>query len=469
MPDIKPIHEIIQEISPYYRKKKGPEAEHKLVYDSSSETLEPVYFFILDLMEEFGMQTEKLVDNFTSSPGSGHFAEIGQRATIMQQQGAKILGDVNTVLRSVLNILYDLKEFNIRLQSYDDLRSSNPQTSVGARLSLKQLWMDKVDISKGNSSVKVMALGQAGFQTLLDAFLAANDEHEASRLDLNERVKRIVTSRITEFNIWIEHSEKELRKRYALEKNYLKSQVNSLKLYSRWVRPYLVASARLQGKDSGRNPNLVNIFNTIMLDLTLLGKTELKVKDSSLEGELPAEFAKPHVLNSIKRKYYNCVLVDFKFRGIPQRVAQQSHYAFGGRVEVIFRAYSLNEDEIAKLEQELDKSDLSDVLGLIEGASGQSLEQMQEEIDFFLEGKDTLPEKEEREDSSNPFLALIGYYDKKSPKKAETGKMEIPEVKKDSWLEGYHLRHLTSEKAKESTFKLFEVYKKAHGMVAYDY
>ena len=28
-------------------------AEHSLVYDSSTETLEPVYFFILDLMNEF--------------------------------------------------------------------------------------------------------------------------------------------------------------------------------------------------------------------------------------------------------------------------------------------------------------------------------------------------------------------------------------------------------------------------------
>ena len=44
-------------------------AEHSLVYDSSSETLEPVYFFILDLMNEFGLSPEKFVDNFTSTPG----------------------------------------------------------------------------------------------------------------------------------------------------------------------------------------------------------------------------------------------------------------------------------------------------------------------------------------------------------------------------------------------------------------
>ena len=41
-------------------------AKHGLVYDSSSETLEPVYFFILDLMNDFGLETEKIIDNFYS-------------------------------------------------------------------------------------------------------------------------------------------------------------------------------------------------------------------------------------------------------------------------------------------------------------------------------------------------------------------------------------------------------------------
>src|SRR3990172_41244 len=100
-----------------------PLAEHTLVYDSSSETLEPIYFFILDLMNDFRFEVKKLVDNFSSSPGSGHFSELGQRATIMQQQGTKILGDVNTVLRSVLNIIYDLKEFRRSEEHTSELQS----------------------------------------------------------------------------------------------------------------------------------------------------------------------------------------------------------------------------------------------------------------------------------------------------------------------------------------------------------
>ncbi|HLC78538.1 MAG TPA: hypothetical protein VJH92_05420 [Candidatus Nanoarchaeia archaeon] len=469
MGEIKSIADIIKDISPYYKEKGAPEAEHKLIYDSSSETLEPVYFFILDLMEESRMSPEKLIDNFSSSPGSGHFAELGQRATIMQQQGAKILADVNTVLRSVLNVIYDLKDFKIRLQSYNDLKSPKKERAEAALLSLKQIWMDKVDINKGGTSIKQLAFSQAGFQTLIDAFLVVKNADQAKKLDLNERVQRIVAPRIEEFNIWVKASEQELRKRYELEKTYLKSQVNALKLYSRWARPYLRAASQLEPKDFGRDPALVNVFNTLILELTLIGKQELKPKEASLEGDLPSDFTNEKFINSLKRKYYTCVLVDFRFRGIPQKAGQ--HYVFGGKAEMTFRGYALNNEELDKLNKELEKSDLTEALSLAEGVTTESLEHMQSEIKEFLEEKDLSEEKKPSSDGSNPFLALIGYYDKgdgSSEKKKSMTTQEII-VKKDNWIEKEHLRRLSAKRAEETAFKLFDLYKKAHGMVSYQF
>jgi len=232
---VKTIAETIKEVTG-----KDPVDEHKLVYDSPTETLEPIYFFILDLMSDLGLKPEKLIDNFVSSPGSQHFGEMGQRTSVMQQQGAKLLGDINTVLRSILNLIYDLREFKIRLVAYEDLKNSSKKAS--AILSLKQVWMDKVDIQKGNSSIKAMALGQAGFNTLIDAFLVVNSEEDIDRLDLNQIVKRILKPRLHDFNIWLKESEGELKKRYDIERTYLKSQVNSLKIYSRWAKPYFKRS-----------------------------------------------------------------------------------------------------------------------------------------------------------------------------------------------------------------------------------
>ena len=461
------ISDIIAKINPKY--KDGPLVSHTLGYDSAVETLEPVYFFILDLMNDFGLKPEKLIDNFTSSPGSGHFSELGQRATIMQNQATKVLADINTVLRSVLNLIYDLKEFRTRLQSYDDLKDKEKKDA--AILSLKQIWMDKVDIQKGNSSIKAMALGQAGFVTLIDAFLASKEEKDVQKLDLNERVKRILLPRINEFNIWLKQSEQELRKRYELEKNYLRSQVNSLKLYTRWVKPYLKAAYDLESKDKIKEPSLVKAFNTIILELVIMGKRELNVRDAALEGLLPRDFSKEKFSKGF-RKYYSCIFVEFTFRGIPQKVAQQSHFTFGGKADVKFNAYALNEDELKKLNKELDESDLDDALKLISGATDESLGQLQEEINFFLEEKDKEKDKNKIKGGTNPFLALIGHYEKEkkeekkeAPKKEE--EKEDKPIRKDNWIEKTHLRELSEEVAKETSMKLFDVYKNVYGMASF--
>jgi hypothetical protein len=457
MAKIKSIHEMVPDISPYYKKKeeekkKGkidmiPESEHKLVYDSPTETLEPIYFFILDLMNDFGLKPEKLVDNFVSSPGSQHFGEIGQRISIMQQQGAKLMGDINTVLRSILNLIYDLREFKIRLQSYQDLKDPNKKQQ--AILSLKQIWMDKVDVNKGNSSIKAMALGQSGFNTLIDAFLAVNTEKEVDNLDLNQIVKRILKPRLHEFNIWVKESEAELKKRFEIEKTYLKSQVNSLKIYSRWAKPYMKAAQELEMSESGRNPALVKMFNSLVLELTLLGKRKVS-------STYPQKYKQ-------KRDYYLCVLVDFTFRGIPNRT--QQGYVVGGRAEVTFRSYALNEEELKKLNEELDKSDLSNALSLIEDSTTESLGTLEEDINEFIgDEKEEKKENKKPKDTSNPFLALFGFYNEKEEKKEKKSDKKLDEIKKDDWVEKNYIRKPAIDEAKITNYSLFDIYKKAHGM-----
>ena len=447
MVKIKSIHEIIADISPYYKKKGEPESEHKLVYDSPTETLEPIYFFILDLMNDFGLGAEKLADNFVSSPGSQHFGEMGQRISIMQQQGSKLMGDINTVLRSILNLIYDLREFKIRLKSYEDYK--NPEKKQQALLSLKQIWMDKVDVNKGNSSIKAMALGQSGFNTLIDAFLFVNEDKDIDKLDLNEIVKRILRPRLHEFNVWVKESEGELKKRFEIEKTYLKSQVDSLKLYSRWAKPYMKAAQELEMSDSGRNPALVKMFNSLVLELTLLGKRKV---DSTYTNRYKQ-----------KRDYYLCVLVDFVFRGIPNKT--QQGYVVGGRAEVTFRSYALNSEELEKLNYELDNSDLSNALGLIEGTTTESLETIEGDIKEFIEDKEEEKEKKKIKDTSNPFLALLGFYNEKEEKKDEKKEDKIiKEISKDDWVEKNYLRKPAVDEAKVANYSIFDIYKKAHGM-----
>lgn len=458
---------------------KGPDEEHKLTYDSPTETLEPIYFFILDLMSDFGFKVEKLVDNFVSSPGSGHFGEMGQRSSVMQQQGSKLMADINTVLRSIINLIYDLRNFEIRLGHYDALDDSDAQKIKAARLALKQMWMDKVDIQKGNSSIKAMAMGQAGFSTLIDAFLVCDNEKDVDEIDLNQIIKRILKPRVFEFNMWIKESQSELQKRYDIERSYLKSQVASLKMYTNWARPYLKAAEDLQMSQRDRHPALVKMFNTILMELTLVGQRGFEIKDEDgrhVEWD-DHELGAPNLPKAAKfssdKKYYEIMLVDFNFRGIPQRT--QQGYSAGGKTHITFKGYSLDENQLRKFYEEFDKSDLYAGLELLEGLETGSLTAISEDIEKYMaeekEAGDSRKkkDKEKPKDMSNPFLALFGIYNKKDEKKKSDDKKD-EDIKlnyKDARLEREYILNALASATAISTYTFFDIYKKAHGMVTF--
>lgn len=456
---------------------EAPIEVHKIVYDSPSESLEPLYFWILDFLDGTGFKkVDKLTDNFVSAPGSAHFSELGMKATKMQEEASKTMGMVNTVIKSVLNIVYDLKEFKIRLDAYDKYKSdkSSDAEKGAALLSLKQIWLDSVDIKRGNTAIKAMAQ-QFDYVTMIDAFMAADTldkltkSSEEGGLDLNERVRRILQQRLADFLKWVEESEKELRKRYAIEKNYLRSQVSTLRLYSRWVRPYLEASRKLEQR-ADATAELVTTFNTILLELVLLAQRGYDVKEEVDQGELPELFK-----NVPLRKYTQVLLVEFKFRGIPQRAGQG--FTFGGKTTVSFTSLSLNNEEYEFLKQEIEKAELGDVLSLINGATKDSLDQIQGDIDSFLkedEEKDK-KEKEEKENAReqdiNPFTSLFSFFiksDKKKDKKDKKEKKELKaeDIKPDTMYEKI-VRSQAIIAARDACKSTFETYKKAHGMPAF--
>lgn len=438
--------------------------EHKLVYDSSSETLEPVYFWILDMMTNTIGKPEKLIDNFTSSPGSGHFSELMGKATHMQEQAMKIMQTNGVLIKSIVNIIYDLKEFEIRLSQYKAANSKDKNEAEAGLLALKQIWMDNVDIKRGAGSINALASGNLNFVTLRDAFMVAKSLEEVKDMDLNDRVKRILEPRLLEFLKWRDLSEKELKKRYEIEKTYLKNQLASLKLYTRWAKPYLRAAAELEQKELKRAADVVTAFNTIRLELTLLSKKAFDFIDAVFNKKLPDAFRKV----KLKRPYYSCVLIDFYFRGIPQKAGQ--HYVFGGRVEATFRAYALNEDEIEMLNKKLDESDVNDALKLATGMTEDSLKELQEDIDYFLKSEEDREKENKKEEKKggenvNPFAALFGMTGKK-PAKEE--KEKITEIKPDSYVEKL-VRNLAETTARDNCFTVYDIYKKSHDMASQPY
>ncbi len=428
-----------------------PASSFKIVYDAPTSQLEPVYFWLLDFVQGLGMDVEKTTDNFMSSPGSGHFAEIGARATRMQDEGSKMLGAINQVTKSILNLIYDLKEFEIRLEHYDDAKSDDDKIKEQGLLALKQIWLDNVDLKRGRGSIHQMSY-EMGFTTLRESFMIADSIEELKKNEIiNDQVKRILVPRFSEFEKWKEKSEQELRKRFKIERSYLKSQVETLKLYTKWARPYLKAVEGLRQKGFEGDPALVNAFNTAMFELVLFGKK----KNSKLpEG----------VKYNLKKDYYSCVVISLNFRGMPQKVTQQ-HYGFGGKVEIVFDSYALNDKELELIEKKKGEQDLEDGLSFLAENTEDTLNELKEDLDKLLgddEKKEEKKKEEKKQDDINPFSALVGLF--KSDKKKKDDKVEkVGDLKKDNWVEDL-VRKNARDSAKGSLYTIYDVYKKSHGM-----
>ncbi len=124
---------------------KNPIEKHTLIYDAFSQALEPIYYWILDYVDAKYGESDKLIDNFVTSAGSAQFGEMGQRLTRMQDEAMKMMGTAGAIVKSILNIVYDLKEFKIRLSTYDDLKSDSFAKKNAIIFSLKQILLYQVD------------------------------------------------------------------------------------------------------------------------------------------------------------------------------------------------------------------------------------------------------------------------------------------------------------------------------------
>jgi len=464
------IKEAFENATKYNKGK--PVSSFTMTYDSPQNQIEPIYYWILDFVNDLGMETKKITDNFTSSPGSGHFSEMGQKLTRLQEEGMKVYGLLNQTIKNVINLLYDLKEFEIRLEHYKDAKSEDEKKKEAGILALKQIWLDNVDMKRGRGAIHQMSY-EMGFTTLREGFMIANNIDDLKKMSgkdglINEQVMRILIPRLDEFLKWQEYSEKELRKRFEIEKSYLKTQVETIKLQSSWIRPYLKAAEELKQKGFDQNPALVNAFSTTMFELTLFGKRKIDLEGEVKNENLPSGFRN----YKLKRDYYSCVLITMTFRGhVSQRVTQRGDqgFAMGGKVDVSFDSYALNEQEIELFEKELGKQDIDESFKFIQNTASESLEQLKEDIDHFINKEpDEEAEKKQKskQDDINPFSALFSFLKKSDKKKKEKKEIsELKQIKKDNYVEDY-VRTLAAEGAKKSAYLVYDIYKKSHGMAS---
>jgi hypothetical protein len=439
----------------------GKPVEYHIVYDTFSNTLEPVYFWTLDFLRGddpsgLGFEVDKVAEEFEASSGGGFFGELGSRATVMQERGMKILETVNAVLRTIINLIYDLKEFDMRLQAYDDADSKDFDVSEAGEYSLRGIWMDQVDVKTGLGSINQMTRGDLQFVTLRDAFMQAKSMKNIGDMDLNKRVQTILKRKLEEYNNWRGASEKELRKRYDIERNYLRSQVDSLKLYTTWARPYLRAAQKLGMKEfktkSGLpSPDMVTTFDNMQMELKLLAKQKVS-PESAHESFKKFKF---------DDDFFACLEAEFHYRTAPQvvRQGQSQHFAHMGTIDVWFRAYVFNKEDL----DDIYTQEVYENMALVEELTEFSLESLQEDLDEYIYPRD----KKEKENDEDFFVALKRGFKGLSEFGNVFGKILPTSEKKAGKFEKGKVKSKAQGVALSRCFTLYDVFKKAHRMITW--
>ncbi|MBS3146297.1 hypothetical protein J4471_01220 [Candidatus Woesearchaeota archaeon] len=458
--------------------KTGTSVELHMGYDSISEGLEPIYFWFLEFLRSdspsgLGLDVNKVEEAFEASASSSYFGEMGTRAGVMQDRAMRILSTINTVIRSIINLIYDLKEFEIRLQTYDQMKSDIKDERDAAEIALKGVWLDQVDLLKhGRGSINSLTQ-QLQFVTLRDAFFVATTKKEVDNLDLNERVRNILIRKLDEYSSWKSLSEKELRKRYNIERAYLKSQIDSMKLYTKWARPYLRASQQL-GMKEFNSPHIVAAFNNVQMELSLFAKKEIK-PDSVNEtfGKLKFE-----------NKYFACLEINFQFRSVPQvyRGREATQYVHGGMADIYFRPYVFTNAELTIIEEQ----ELYEDMDLVENLTNVSMKELQNDLDKYLksdpkESEITYikvqdekgntkyimkPTKKKKKPYEWPFKNI----DKKTKEKIKPFKIWVRDFFGLKEKQGFAVNKIRDEaqsKALGYANTAYDIYKKSHGMVSW--
>ncbi|MBI5392068.1 hypothetical protein HZB00_03640 [Candidatus Woesearchaeota archaeon] len=449
--------------------RKIPAVSYELVYDSFGEGLEPIYYWILDFMRDaspggLGLDVKKGLEEYEASVTSGYFGEMGQRATLMQQKSMEYLGAVNQLIKSILNLIYDLKEFELRIEEFDKLKDTDPKRRIEASHALKGVWMDTVDARKGRGSINMLAQ-DLNFITLRDAFFFVEDPNSVSKLDLNDRVKNILTRKFEEYRTWTNKSEIEIKNRYIVERTYLRSQVGTLRLYANWIKPYLRAAQKLKMKEF-KTPDLVNAFSTMELKLDLYGKREVK------PASVHESFAKVKLSN----KYYALVDVSMDFRSVPSAVtvSGQRQYVHGGRVNMVFAAYAFDQIDLEAFESQELYEDLELLMQfgggrLVEDWVEGSLAQLHADLEKYLTSPGELKSKpaelrkplksvsERFTDFKEPFAGAIMGFKELFPFAFKKGS-------RFSFVE-IDLKKTAEAQAKSLCTTTYNIYKKTHGML----
>ena len=175
----------------------------------------------------------------------------------LEDRTMQLLGSINTVLKSIIALTYELKELDKNLQFYDLSKSKEKEKAEAAELALKRIFLDNVDARKGGASLSSLSRsasqaqgGGPGFIDIVAVFYTVKSLKDVANLQRNEQYKNILKNRYIEYEKWKEINGKDLKNRKSMLLQYLKSQMGSFDLYVDWCSTYLSLLSKMSWNPS---------------------------------------------------------------------------------------------------------------------------------------------------------------------------------------------------------------------------
>lgn len=410
------------------------------------------YFSLSQEFGHLGYKRLKEIETVEPSSFSNILNIFLERKKNLEDRVMQILGTINTVLKSIINIIYELKELDRNLNFYDKGKSHDKETSQAAEQELKRIFIDNVDSRKGGASLLSLSRSAnqnptgPGYIDIVSVFYAINDLKDVEKLNRNEMYKNILRNRRLEYEDWKKMNETDLRTRRALLLQYLESQTASFEFYKKTAYQNLIILKRMNLKglsnatDYRSKTNMIDFSEYALFTIDVMAYKEIYLNNYSIEWKNlfggskkfmmpvkasqktippipisrgPRESEAAFIRRSIK-KYGPKVIAGiemnflFKEKQMFPKETSQVPLQYEGTIDLKFNPYCFMLEEwylFTKASVALiDKT----VFEGISSMSVTSLNAIKKELDHYLdEAKKTREEKKAKKDES---LAMLDIY-----------------------------------------------------------
>jgi len=438
----------------------NPHKTFTLIDEKYSQNIEPAYFWVLGFMKDDLKieKIEKVVDTYTASEASAFAKSMGQSLSAIQDRVSGHMRTIGQLVKELFQMVREIRILDERLELYEEGEKVGNKKENAAEITLKGMYIDLVEGGAQSPSSVYGLATKVGFALLPDLFFRTHiidpDKvgDEVAKMQFNEKVKEILSRKLRAYAGWRKTTYTTLKHRKNFMVSYMKQHYNAILLNVQWIKPYLKTVKRLTSKPGGEEmPDIVAAIEQAYMEIQILANIETY------------------------GNYNSIVDVSFKFRTSPEMMYDsQNQYrkpSHTGRVEMVFSARAMTDDQILAYKTSLELEDF-EMIGAISNSIKEAMDALGDDLKKYLEEaegkvkKDELKLKEEHENINvfEPFVEIFKgfrsvYYAFGFPEfkgKEETSK----------WQSDKDFKAAKTKSTKQA-FLCFWIYKKSHRMITW--